>query len=262
MWRTRRSTGTRVCCGCRAEFWFPRASRSIGEAVSPGRAPFVRRLALVAAGAFACRVLYIVLVAKDTHAPGDFLFYNWTADRLAEGRGFLNPFVARYLGRDEPTALHPPAWPLVLSLVSRITGPSDDLGRHIGHRIADAFFGSILVVLLGVLGRRVGGARLGIVAALVAACSPGFIAFDGSTMSETLYGVFLASTLVAAYALLDAPSLGRAFGLGVLIGSCTLTRAEGLLLAVFVACPVGWVAGREWSRRVAYGIAVGLGVAL
>ena len=53
-------------------------------------------------------------------------------------------------------------------------------------------------MLVGLLGRRVGGERLGVIAALLYAVYPVMIAVDGDLMSEVLYGPLIAGMLLTA----------------------------------------------------------------
>ncbi|HEY2635807.1 MAG TPA: hypothetical protein VGI54_00345, partial [Solirubrobacteraceae bacterium] len=55
---------------------------------------------------------------------------------------------------------------------------------------------------------------------------------------ESLYGALVAGTLLAAYRLHAAPSLGRAAVLGLLSGLAALTRGEAVLLPVLLVLPL------------------------
>ena len=112
------------------------------------------------------------------------------------------------------------------------------------------------IVALGLLGRRLAGDRAGLLAAGIGALYPTLIVADGALMSETLYGALVALSLLAAYRLLDAPSVGRALVLGAVSALAALTRGEALLLLPLVLIPVVWGrprrrlaagAGRRWS---------------
>jgi 4-amino-4-deoxy-L-arabinose transferase-like glycosyltransferase len=96
--------------------------------------------------------------------------------------------------------------------------------------------GTILV--LGLLGRRLAGDRAGLLAAGLAAVYPTLIAADGALMTESLYGVLAALSLLAAYRLVDAPGLGRALILGAVVGVAALARAEALLLLALLLVPL------------------------
>jgi 4-amino-4-deoxy-L-arabinose transferase-like glycosyltransferase len=62
-------------------------------------------------------------------------------------------------------------------------------------------------------------------------------------MSETLYGLLTAASLLAAYRLVDAPGAGRAAVLGALVALTALTRGEALVLLPLVLIPVVWRGG-------------------
>jgi hypothetical protein len=62
-------------------------------------------------------------------------------------------------------------------------------------------------------------------------------------LSESLYGVLIASSLLVSYRLLDRPAALPALALGVLIGLASLTRSEALLLLPLLGIPVAWRAG-------------------
>jgi hypothetical protein len=219
------------------------------------------QLILIAAAGLVIRVVYVLAVARGAPGFGDFQFYNSTAGLLADGKGFISPFELAYHGQSVPTAAHPPAWSFVLSAVSAVFGngasPTDLLANDfVAHRLAGCVLGSVGIGLVGLVGERVGGRRVGLVAAIIAALSPSMIAADGSTMSEALYVPLVALTLLTAYALRERRSVWMAVALGAVIGVAALTRAEALLFVVLLGLPVAGVSGATWGRRLALGFAV------
>ncbi len=106
----------------------------------------------------------------------------------------------------------------------------------------------VAILLMGLVGRRVGGERLGLIAAAVTAFYPGFVAMNGSIMSETLYGPLVAGLLLCAYWVHDRPSWRSAAAFGVVLAVATLTRTETLALLVLLGAPLAWRAGpgRRW----------------
>ncbi|MEA2365038.1 MAG: hypothetical protein QOI32_550 [Thermoleophilaceae bacterium] len=207
--------------------------------------PFTVRLAAIAAAGLAVRVAYTLLIAKDTSGIGDFFFYHGQANLLAEGKGFIHPLF--YLdGLTAPSAEHPPLWPLVLSVTSLLGGTGFE-----AHRLTGCVLGALAIVVVGLLGRRAGGERVGLIAAGIAAVYPTLIAADGSLMSETLYGLLVGVALLVALRLREHPRVLLAAALGALIGLAALTRAEGLLFLVFLALPVCVAARRVSSTRTA-----------
>jgi 4-amino-4-deoxy-L-arabinose transferase-like glycosyltransferase len=196
-------------------------------------------------------------VLRHHEGIGDFFYYHRSANALAEGRGFIDPFLSTP-GDPYPSALHPPLWPFLLAGASKLGATS-----FLAHRLVGAIPGTLTVVLIGLLGRRVAGERAGLLAAATAAAYPTLVAADGSLMSETLYGTFVAASLVLAYRLLDRPSVSAAAALGAAIGLAALTRGEAVLFLVLLALPVAWRGGRPGRpmRLAATLVAAGLVIA-
>ena len=57
-------------------------------------------------------------------------------------------------------------------------------------------------------------------------------------MSESLFGLLVALSLLAAYRLVESASVGRALLLGTLVGLAALTRSEALIFLPLVLIPV------------------------
>lgn len=220
---------------------------------------FLVRLGAIAAFGLALRVAYVLALARKIGGSGDYFFYHWTANLLAEGRGFVDPFrflqAALAAGGQtpdldaveggEPSAGHPPLWPLVLSIASRAGATGE-----VSHKLVGCLLGAAAIVAIGLLGRRLGGERVGLIAAALAAVYPVLIAADGSLLSETLYGLLIALTLIAAHAFAERPVLGRAAALGALTALAALTRSEALLLIPLLALPLVLRAGQGGRRSV------------
>lgn len=219
------------------------------------RLRFEQALVLIAACALALRVYYTVVIAHNLQGPGDFYFYHWSANLLADNRGYIDPFSLAYSGTIMPTAMHPPLWPFLLSVVSWFGGAGAVFGHQGGHdyfahRLTGGVCGTVTVVLVAYLGRRVAGPRVGIVAGVVGAIYPILIVADGSLLSESLYGVFIAGSLLLAYRLMDKPTTGRAVALGACIGAAALTREEALLLVILLLVPLAGFPPRWFPQRV------------
>ncbi len=203
---------------------------------------------LAAIGMFALALRAAYVHWFETHGVpvvGDALRFHQVAQGLADGHGFRE--LAPYHG---PTAEHPPGLELFLAI-------PDLLGKngYPSHRLALSGVGTVTVVLIGLLGRRVAGAPVGLVAAGLAAIYPMLWTADASLMSETLYGVFVVGSLLAALGLRDKPSWRRAALLGALIGLSALTRGEGLALVLLLALPAAWSAAGDRSGRLRLGAA-------
>jgi 4-amino-4-deoxy-L-arabinose transferase-like glycosyltransferase len=180
----------------------------------------------------ALRLAQTLLIAP--WPPGIFndeAYYATLAQLVADGKGFIRP--AEYLdGLSIPTAERAPLFTTLVAGLYKL-GFSGGDGRLVG-----LLTGGGTIAALGLLGRRLAGARAGLLAAGVAALYPTLIAADGAMMTESTYGVFAAFSMLAAYRLLDAPGLGRALVLGVLLGVAALARAEALLMLPLLLVPL------------------------
>jgi hypothetical protein len=207
---------------------------------------FRGRLALITLVGVAVRLLYVWVLAPDTKGFGDWFWFHQQANDLSDGRFFVDPFLLREEGREVATAFHPPLWPLVLSVPSRL-----GLDGFLEHRSTGCLLAGGTIFLVGLLGRRVAGTSVGLVAAGLFAAYPSMIAADGGLMSESLYGLLVAALLLAAYRLLDRPSARSALLLGAAIGAAALARGEALLFLPLLALPVVWRAGSDRLRNLA-----------
>jgi 4-amino-4-deoxy-L-arabinose transferase-like glycosyltransferase len=186
----------------------------------------------------ALRIVHVLFVAPSTAIFTDGFFFHWVAHFVADGHGYVNPADQLFHGHTVATAGHPPLYTYALAGADKLGITSDEAQRSLG-----CLFGAGTIAAVGVLGRRVRGDRVGLLAALVAALNPLLIAADGALMSETLYGLLIALALIAAYRVRDAPSPARAALLGLAVGLCALTRAEALLLLPLLVLPGCW---RRW----------------
>jgi 4-amino-4-deoxy-L-arabinose transferase-like glycosyltransferase len=141
------------------------------------------------------------------------------------------------------TAEYPPLWPGFLSI-----GAFFGIDSETGLRLFAAFVGAAGVVIGGLLGRRVGGPAVGLVAAGVLALHPLVFQSDATLMPETLFFGLTGAMVLLALAARDEPSWRLLGGLGLVGGLATLTRAEGALLLVLLVVP--FVRMPEWPRRL------------
>ena len=180
--------------------------------------PFVTRLAAVAGVGLAIRLVYALAVMGDRDPRGDGREFHLLANVLAKTGSYIQPFQYLYLHHTVPTTEKPPLYPMVLAVPSALGLDSVDV-----HRVVSCVLGTAAVVLIGLLGRRVGGDRIGLIAAALAAVYPALWMLDASLRSESLYLPLIALVLLLAYE--QRPVL-----LGIAIGLAALTRSEALLL--------------------------------
>jgi 4-amino-4-deoxy-L-arabinose transferase-like glycosyltransferase len=200
-------------------------------------------LAVVVAGALVLRVVYVLKYRLDFRPGGDAFFYHVGANLLVEGKGFISPQLYVGLGVHRAAAEHPPLYMLFLAITSVL-----GMKSVLTHLLWSCVLGSATVGVVGYLGRAVGGARAGIIAAVLAAAYPNLWAPDGQLQAETLSMFAVAVTLLLAYRYRQAPSRRRLALVGLACGLGALARSELILLVPFVVVPLVW-STRDRSRR-------------
>lgn len=242
--------------------------------MSRARSPFGLALGLIVLAGLALRLYYSLKVMGDHRFSGDGVEFHYLARTLAARGAYEQPFphldphsllnarsfddVYRLLSHQHvPTAEKPPLYPAYLAIWDRL-----GLSSYRWNMVASSFAGAGTIGAIGLIGRRVAGARTGLVAAAVAAVYPDLVILDGSVRSESLYVLLVALALLAAYRLVDRPAPTRAAALGAVIGAAALTRSEGLLLLVLLAVPAAWLAAAPRRDRLRLLLVVAAGCAL
>ena len=157
------------------------------------------------------------------HPSVDPMFYHRWAQAIAGGD---------LLG--ERVFSQGPLYPYFLGGLYALVGPS-----LLAARIAQLVLGTVSVLLVSLLARRVFGVRTALLAGLIAAVYTMFIFFEGLLLLATLQ-VFLNLCLVLAlFAARDRPEFPRWLLVGALLGLSALARPNVLLL-VFILLP--WLA--------------------
>lgn len=200
------------------------------------------------AAALAVRVVYVVGLTQHRDLGFDAAYFDLLALSLREGRGFVDPYALYFRGRTMPTALFPPAYPIVLAGASYVTGSSTKLG----HLLVGAALGAVTVALVGLLARRLAGPAAGLAAAALSAVHPMLVGADGSLMSEALYAPLVVGALLLALRLRAGDARRwELVALGAVIGVAGLTRGEGLVLLPLLGIPAAWRATRSPRARAA-----------
>ena len=182
---------------------------------------FGPQLVAIAAAGLVVRLVYAIALAPDPAFLSDANYFHLLANLVGDGKGFVHPFTLATRGVTTPTAEHPPLYTLVLAAGSVLGGTSLD-----AHRVITCFIGTGTVAAIGILGRRAGGERVGVVAAGLGAVYPLLWVADGSLMSESLYALMIAVALICAFGALDEPTPWRAAALGAATALATLTRGR------------------------------------
>ena len=191
--------------------------------------------------------LLSIAFGKSLVVPwGDAQYYHEGANLLSEGHGWILPrdFLENHLVT--PSADHPPLFILYLASFSMAGFKS-----VVAHQLATMFLGVLAVPVVGVVGRRLGGKHVGVIAAFICAVHPGVWGWGKMLLSESSAILAVSSLLAVALWVRDAVSAGTAkrlhyIALGLVIGIGALARAELLLLGAIVG--VFAVAGGGFAK--------------
>jgi 4-amino-4-deoxy-L-arabinose transferase-like glycosyltransferase len=234
----------------------PQRARTGGRAVErmTDRGRFLVRLSVITAIAAVGRVVYSVAVAdprvRDIELS-DQVFYHLQARAVADGWGFVNPFAFYASGdahRIIDTALHPPLYSTFLAAPARL-----GIDSMLSQRVITSLLGAATVFLVGLLGRKIGGNRVGLLTAGIAAIAPALWVNDSVLGLETLYCFLVVLALLALYSFWDRPRVSAAIGLAAALGLASLTRSEGPILFVLLAVPTVLLKhGLSWRDRTKY----------
>ncbi|MFI5045841.1 MAG: glycosyltransferase family 39 protein [Acidimicrobiia bacterium] len=211
---------------------------------------FGRWLAAVALGGLAARVAFVLALRPHLITRYDPTLYHLMGLNLADGLGLVRPTLTGH-GALLPTAEFGPVLPVFVAAVTKLGVRSAD-----GQALATAALGALTVVVVGLLGRRVAGPRVGIVAATIVAFHPLLVQVDGALATESPYLLLVALLLLTTIRACDAPSVGRWIIVGLVAGLAVLARGEGLVLLAVLVVPAAAV--RAWPGwwRALVGVAV------
>jgi len=181
----------------------------------------------------------------------DALNSHYTSNQVADGHLFVDPFLFKDTGVEEPSAGDPPLYTFYLAGVSTLGGDSAQ-----AHRMASAVLGLGTILGAGLLARRLRSERAGLFAAAAVAAYPMLWINDTMLLSEALYALVIVGVLWVAYTFAERPSARTAAVLGAAIGVAALTRGEAVLLVPFIILPLAWGArGRVGGLKAAGGLA-------
>lgn len=186
---------------------------------------------LIWAGIFI--LVFPSLLARPVSHSIDETLYMSIAQNIAQGRGIVDSF-------GEIFSAHPPLFPLILSLVFKITGFSIEAAT-----IVAKFFTWFNVLMIYYLGRILFNQKVGWASALIAASSPYINSFATRILLDNIQSAFMLFSLVLlAKAVTTEKSKyyflgGAALGLGVLTKETSLLWAPLPIIVAFLL-KKGW----------------------
>jgi hypothetical protein len=190
------------------------------------------------------RVVWVFAHRGNDVATGDAFYFHGQGVGIAHGHWFIDPLIFDLGGVSVDAAHHPPLYSLFLGGLTAV-----GLEAPLAQRLASAVLGAAAVVVVGMVARRVGGDRVGVIAAVLAAIYPNLWINDALLLSESLYVLTVAGLLWVVFAYRDDPSPARAAVLGGLLGVTALVRAEALMAFALVAVPLVVIDRRGGWRR-------------
>jgi 4-amino-4-deoxy-L-arabinose transferase-like glycosyltransferase len=204
--------------------------------VRPDRRP-PRLGGLVLAALLVGLAVRVAVGLTDDAASTDETAYLHSGQSFVHGDGF-----ERY---GQPELHFPPFLPVLLGVAS--WGVSDP---HTGTVVLTVVSGTLLILPLSLLGRRLAGPPGGVVTAWVAALAPGLATMPQirGTGSEAEYALLVVSALWLVVSAGDRDGrarLVRVAAAGLLVGLAYLTRPEGLFMVVPLGVAVVVLARRR-----------------
>jgi hypothetical protein len=204
-------------------------------------------ISLVAVLSVLARLPWVLIV----HAvpTSDSYFYFLGATSIASGHGYA------ILGH--PTAFFPVAWPGFLAGLFVFTGPS-----YAAVEVLNIVLWAVSGCLVYVLGRRLGGRAVGLVAGILMAVAPTITVYAMRAPSEALFVPLLLLVCLLLTGRRETPSVQHAAVAGVLLGAAILVRSTAELLPLLL--PLWLLLRRPWreSWRAAAVLAVVSGLVL
>ena len=200
----------------------------------------------------------LVMLISKWNVPlayGDAWYYSIQAINNAHGKWFKEASGPFQFWGVLPGAEHPPLTSVLITPASLLSHP------EFWQRATITLLGIAIIPLIALIGRRVGGRRVGVIAAAIAAVYPNLWLSDSLVMSETVMLLMVVIVLVAALHHHDSFDTKSAVLLGLAIGVAGYARSELLLYAPLLALVgVRTRPRKEWVQQAAVIVATALAV--
>ena len=187
-------------------------------------------------------------------ANQDQYIYIDIARNIISGRGYELSYSVFVASPHTPTAIQPPTYPLFVTAIFMLFGDS-----LLAVRIAQAMLGSLVGIAAFFIGGLGVNFSVGLVAGLMTASYPLYIMYTRPIMTETIYTLLLALTILILVVLLRVCSSRWLYPvLGLVMAMLFLTRPEVVvffaLVVVVLAIPV--LRRRQKPRQLILGLAL------
>ena len=218
-----------------------------------------RTLGAPLAVALALRLLFSLVYWVGQPLTHDEQEYLGLGQSLAAGRGFVYDEPAGSSEAPERFG-RAPLYPLFVSVFAH---RADDAGVLTTVKVAQAVLGTLAVLLVAMLARRVAGSAATAPAAWIAAMYPPLIWTTGFIWSETLYSVLALGNVLLLGTLIDGPSatpsptaarsVRRLLVAGIVGGLAALTRPAHVFFLLLVGLWLLFTRRPVWAAVVAVG---------
>ena len=218
-----------------------------------------RTLTAPLAVALALRLLFSLVYWVNQPLTHDEHEYLGLGQSLAAGRGFVYDEPASP-GEAPERFGRAPIYPVFVSVFAHGTGVA---GVIVAVKIAQAVLGTLAVLLIAILARRIAGPAATAPAAWIAAVYPPLVWTTGFIWSETLYSVLALGNVLLLGSLIDGPSAlprtttaqtaRRLAAAGVVGGLAALTRPAHVFFLLLVGLWLLFTRRAQWAAIVAIG---------
>jgi hypothetical protein len=232
------------------------ANTPTGQTMQPKKSTFVLRLPFIILAAFVVRLVVVCFTYRDL--PDADKFYEafgwemgWIARALASGHGFSSP----YWPWSGPTAMQPPLYPTLLSLVFRLFGVYSLTSAFVILSI-NSLLSSLTCIPVYFSARYSLGQRAATIAACVWALYPFAIYFSAGRVWEySLTGLLFTTSFCIAQRIQVTAKPLVWIGWGALAGVTALSNPSTLGTLPFLAFVAAWrlrkanlgkAAGHRW----------------
>lgn len=211
--------------------WFHYLGKLVGKLVQWSSINKRWTVGVIFGLALVVRLLYILSLSQTLSF--DEPYYHDIVGRLLTGQGYSFSSDAYHTTvAGQPTSFQEPVYPLFLSVLYTVFG----LKNYFAARLCQAFVGSLIPVIVFLMGEKVLGKGIGLVAGLFLVVYPSLIYFNGLLMTETLFTcLFMIGLYALAWVIEKAPGY-RDVVFGMLMGITILTRTVllGVLPILFL----------------------------
>lgn len=195
-------------------------------------------------------VSLVWVVVFPTRPYADSEWYFRTASELAAGYGFVYDLETR-----KPLAAWPIGYPFFLSLLFRVTGPSERVAI-----LANLALSVLCVTLTYFLALYIFNRLVAVVSALVLAMLPGMVVYCSLISTDLLFMTLVTACFGIVVYSTEMRVSRSALAVGIVNGFSALVRPTGLILLPIWAI-IRWLALREKSSLQRWILVASLGTA-